>query len=174
MCQLGECTSGVTVGRCVRACGERERELVQVSCNSVREMRYGLHVTSNDRARLRPPFAAPAERPPCVPSARQMRASRATFQRSQQAAFDLPLQAADHEHVANNSLQRISYGMGFYSVGMHFDVRKPVTGGEGVRPVITTATTTHSTPQIFYLQLARMRTCPTPVAWPTVASATVV
>ena len=44
--------------------------------------------------------------------------------------------------------------MGFYSVGMHFDVQKPDIGGEGVRPVITTATTTHSTPQIFFRQLA--------------------
>jgi hypothetical protein len=39
-------------------------------------------------------------------------------------------------------------------------------GGEGVRPVVTTATATHSPPQIFFRQLARMRTCPTLVAWP--------
>ena len=82
--------------------------------------------------------------------------------------FDLPLQAVAVEHVTNNTIQRISYGMGFYSVGMHFDVQKPDIGGEGVRPVITTATTTHSTPQIFFCQLARMRACPTPVACPTV------
>jgi hypothetical protein len=36
---------------------------------------------------------------------------------------------------------------GFYSV-------KCQTGGEGMRPGYTTATTTHKTPQIFFRQLA--------------------
>lgn len=132
---------------------------MQVSCNKVGEMRYVPHGTSNDRARLR----HPSQRSPDVPSARQMRAIRPTIQPSLHLPFDLPLQATAVEYVGHNTIQRISYGMGFSRVNRRFDVRKPVTGGEGVRPVITTATTTHSTPQIFYLQLA-LRTCPTPVA----------
>jgi hypothetical protein len=47
-------------------------------------------------------------------------------------------------------------------------------GGEGVRPGYTAETSTHSPPQIFLRQLARMRACPTLVACPTVASAIVV
>ena len=44
--------------------------------------------------------------------------------------------------------------MGFSRVKARIYSVKPNTGGEGVRPVITTATTTHSTPQIFFRQLA--------------------
>ena len=44
---------------------------------------------------------------------------------------------------------------GFYSV-------KPATGGEGVRPGYTTATTTHNPPQIFLRQLAPFRACTSP------------
>lgn len=48
------------------------------------------------------------------------------------ATFDLPLQAADHEHLANNSLQHTSYGVGFYRVKAANLQRKPATGGAGV------------------------------------------
>ena len=162
---------------CGTGCAVHECMLVQVSCNRVREivcvrtkMRYGPHVTSNDRA----PAPAPRAARCAACSARQKRPLRASNQPSRQPTFDLLLQAVVVEQVGNNTIQDTSYGMGFSRANRRFDARKPVTGGEGVRPVITTATAIHSTPQIFYLQLARMRACPTPVAWPTVASATVV
>jgi len=44
--------------------------------------------------------------------------------------------------------------MGFYRVKPANLQRKPATGGEGVRPGYTTATATHSPPQIFFRQLA--------------------
>ena len=61
--------------------------------------------------------------------------------------------------------------MGIYSVGMHFDAPKPEAGGEGVESALATTTWTHSTPQIFLRQLARMRACPTPVACPSLRMA---
>lgn len=99
----------------------------------------------------------PLQRSPaslCVPSARQKRRHRATFRRSRQAAFGRPLQAAVAEHVANNSLQHISYRIGFYRVNRRIHTGKPATGGEGVRPGYTTATATHNPPRTFFRQLA--------------------
>jgi hypothetical protein len=163
-------------------------------------MRYDPWIVYNHRARA---HGLPAAR--CAAcSARQKRPRRAPKRHVRHVTFDLLLQAIALQQVGNNTIQRISYGMGFYSV-------KCQTGGEGVRPVYTTATATHKPPQIFFRQLApsHLRTpvamlhsptsaktspavrsgwpsplrcrkrsglfsCPTSVAWPTVASAAVV
>ena len=107
-------TSWSEHAQCVRAARESVRAVELVRVRSIGEypsdvvgyeMRYGLHVTSNDRARPQPPLAAPAVHPPCVPSARQMRAIRATFRQSRQATFRRPLQAATAEYVGNNAIQ---------------------------------------------------------------------
>jgi hypothetical protein len=163
-------------------------------------MRYDPWIVYNHRAPAHDPPSSPVN----VPSARQKRPRRPINRPSRHRSFDLPLQAVAIQRVGHNSLQHISYRMGFYSV-------KCQTGVEGVRPVYTTATATHKPPQIFFRQLApsHLRTpvamlhsptsaktsptvrsgwpsplrcrkrsglfsCPTSVAWPTVASAAVV
>jgi hypothetical protein len=82
---------------------------MQVSCNKVVEMRYGPHVTSNDRARAHDPPSSPVN----VPSAPSNVARRAPKRRIRHPTFDLPLQAAAAERVGHNDAQCTSYGMGF-------------------------------------------------------------
>lgn len=92
-------------------------------------IRYGPRDTRDDRARHRPPLAAPAGSS-FSPS---IDAPRPTSRPVLHLPFNRPLQTAAVEWVGHNSLQRISYGMGFYSVGMHFDAPKPEAGGGGGR-----------------------------------------
>ena len=90
-------------------------------------MRYSPWIVYNYRVRVCEPSATPlrASRGPSTD------ARRASFRPSLHLPFDRPLQAADMQHVGNNTIQRISYGVGIYSVGMHFDVPKPEAGGRG-------------------------------------------
>jgi hypothetical protein len=135
--------------RAVRACGEARAECVQrsrweyPSAVVGYEMRYAPWIVYNHRA----PASRPPSSPVNVPSARQKRPRRAPKRRFRHVTIEPPLQAAAAERVGHNAILCISYGMGFYRV-------KPAIGAEGVRPGYTTATATHSTPQIFFRQLA--------------------
>ena len=131
-------------GERARAAGEYPTSLVGI------KMRYGPADTRDDRA----PAPAPRAARCAARAARHKRPRRASFQPSLHLSFDLPLQAVAHEHVGHNSLQHISYGMGFPRVNQRIYRVKPAIGGEGVRPGYTTATATHSPPQIFLRQLA--------------------
>lgn len=70
------------------------------------------------------------------------------------APFGLPLQVVAVEHVGNNAIQDRLYGVGFYRVNRRIHSVKLAIGGEGVRPGITTTTSTHKTLQTFFRQLA--------------------
>jgi len=115
-------------------------------------MRYGPHATSNDRA----------------PASRLLRPS---------STFHRPAKSDPTEHQSGASVTaRLSrpckllrlngLAITMHNVG-HIEWRfysvKPATGGEGVRPGYTTATATHSPPQIFFRQLAPSQLTP-PVA----------
>jgi len=110
--QFGELASDVLIGANVRSgaqmCGERAAEIVRT--RSKREypselvrysIRYGPHGTRNDRARPRPPLAAPAGRPLGPSNV----AHRAPNQPSRHPSFDRPLQAAAAERVRHNTIQ---------------------------------------------------------------------
>jgi hypothetical protein len=116
--------------------------VVQVSCNKVKKMRYAPSVTRKHRAPAPAP-GTPAHRPSIA---------LLTFP---DARFDDPdtLRLADPcKPLSSSTLPITEYYVrhmerGFYSV-------KPAIGGAGGRPVITTATATHSPPQTFFRQLA--------------------
>ena len=94
---------------CGTWCSDGVNELMQVSYNRVREMRYGPHVTSNDRA----PTPDPPSSPVNVPSAPSIVARRAPKRRIRHVTIEPPLQAVAVEQVGNNDAQCTSYGMGF-------------------------------------------------------------
>jgi hypothetical protein len=93
-------------------------------------MRYVPWIVYNHRVRVCEPSATPL-RGPRGPSIDALRPANGP---SRRAPFGRPLQAAAAEYVGHNSLQHISYRVGIYSVGVHFDVPKPEAGGEGVAP----------------------------------------
>ena len=95
------------------ACVRRESGLVQVSCNSVGEMRYGPADTRDDRARHRLPRSSCPAAPLRSSFGTSIDARRPSNGPPRQRPFGRPLQAVAVEHVGHNSLQRISYGMGF-------------------------------------------------------------
>lgn len=117
-------TSWSEHAQCVRAARESVRavELVRVRSKCVTAP-----ATHETTARARGSPAAPAVHL----SARQKRARRAVIRPSRNRLFGRPLQAATVEQVDHNTIQDTSYRVRFYSVGMHFDARKPATGGGG-------------------------------------------
>jgi hypothetical protein len=132
----GRCERGTGCGvRAVRACGGDS------SCT--KEMRYGLHVTSNDRA--------PASDTPSLPAAPRSGASAGykprVFGASGRPRLTCPCKLLRLSRLAITQYYVRHMEWGFYS-------EKPATGGAGVRPGYTTATATHSPPQIFFRQLA--------------------
>ena len=116
---------------------------MQVSCNKVGEMRYRPHATSNDRAPaprlLRPPSTS--HRPAKSDPTEHQSGASGTLRLSRPCK----LLRFSRLAITMHNVRHMEWG--FYS-------EKPATGAEGVRPGYTTATATHSTPQIFFRQLA--------------------
>jgi hypothetical protein len=131
-------SAGECVRRRVRArAGEYPTSLVGI------KMRYDLHGTSNDRA----PAPAPRAARCAACSARQTWLAEHQSGASGTSRLGRPckLLRLSRLPITMHNVRHMEWR--FYS-------EKPATGGEGVRPVITTATTTHQPPQIFLRQLA--------------------
>lgn len=153
MWQLGELAGVAIVGRCRKRAAALLQvscvSVVQVSCNKVGEMRYGLHGTSNDRARSRMPRAAPRKRaaPPLgrspstvpVPSSRL----RLTYPCKLLRLSTLPITMHNVRHME----------WGFYSV-------EPAKGGEGGPTWIYDGDDDASPPSDFFSPTGPLRACP--------------
>jgi hypothetical protein len=96
-------------------------------------------------ARPRPPRLARAR---CTPFRRLGRLQTARLWCRWPTTIEPPLQAVAVEQVGHNDAQCTSCGMAILLC------KTSDRGGEGVRPGYTTATATHSPPQIFFRQLA--------------------
>jgi hypothetical protein len=152
---LGGCTIVATVGpaaQCVRsACEARVRRRWFVyevngeypSAVVGYEMRYAPWIVYNHRA--------PASRL-LRPSSTSHRHVKSDLAEHQTGAFGTSRLSHPCKRLRLSGLPITQYNTrhmewGFYSV-------KPAIGAEGVRPGYTTATATHSPPQIFFRQLA--------------------
>ena len=158
-CAVRACPVSACAARGVRGCRDRGTVCACVrggNSSCTKYMRYVLWIVYNHRVRVCEPSATP----PCASRGPSIDAYRPSNGPSLHLPFGLPLQTAAAEYVGHNDIQQPSYRMGFPRVKRQIYRVKPTTGGEGVRPGYTTATTTHKTPQIFFRQLARMRACP--------------